>query len=149
MHAINPEYKENCYGIVRRQIFFAYPHLFISTNGIDSICLCNQEAVMDKRSDARREINASILCKRYNSFNADLPIGGSMKNCCPAGFYAELKEHVKAGTILVVRTTGSSWEASADDGLRSMALAEVRWSKPMSAEKGDCYATGLKYLSAY
>jgi len=57
-----------------------------------------------------------------------------MKNCCPAGFYAELKEHVKAGTILVVRTTGSSWEASADDGLPPpMALAEVRWSKPMSA----------------
>ena len=104
---------------------------------------------MDKRSNARREINTSILCKRYNSFNGDVPIDGSMKNCCPAGFYAELKELVNAGTFLVVRTTGSSWEASADDGLRSMALAEVRWSKPMSAEGKACYATGLKYLMSY
>jgi len=104
---------------------------------------------MDKRSNPRREINASIACKRYISLNGEVSIDGNMKNCCPAGFYAELKEQVQAGTILMVRTTGSSWEASADDGLRSMAMAEVRWSKPMSAEGKACYATGLKYLMAY
>jgi hypothetical protein len=104
---------------------------------------------MEKRFNPRREINTSILCKRYTSLNSEVPINGNMKNCCPAGFYAELKEQVQAGTILMVRTTGSSWEASADDGLRSMALAEVRWSKPMSAEGKACYATGLKYLMAY
>jgi hypothetical protein len=104
---------------------------------------------MDKRSNPRREINAPIACKRYISSNNDMSIDGSMKNCCPAGFYAELKEQVQAGTVLVVRTTSSSWEASADDGLRSMALAEVRWSKPMSVEGKSYYATGLKYLMAY
>jgi hypothetical protein len=104
---------------------------------------------MEKRSNSRREINTSILCKRYISLNGEVSINGNMKNCCPAGFYAELKEHVKAGTILVVRMTGSSWGYSADDGLRSMALAEVRWSKPMSVEGNACYATGLKYLMAY
>jgi len=104
---------------------------------------------MDKRSNPRREINTSIACKRYISLNVEESIDGNMKNCCPAGFYAELKEHVTAGTILVVRTTGSSWEASADEGLRSLALAEVRWSKPMSAEGKACYATGLKYLMSY
>lgn len=104
---------------------------------------------MDKRSDPRREINTSILCKRYFSFNSEVAINGNIKNCCQAGFYAELKEHVKAGTILVVRVTGSSWGCSADEGLRSMALAEVRWSKPMSDERENCYATGLKYLLPY
>jgi len=104
---------------------------------------------MDKRSDPRREIDTSILCKRYISFNGEVAINGSIKNCCQAGIYAELKEHVKAGTILVVRVTGSSWGCSADEGLRSMALAEVRWSKPMSAEREGCYATGLKYLLPY
>jgi hypothetical protein len=104
---------------------------------------------MEKRSNSRREINTSILCKRYISLNGEVSINGNMKNCCPAGFYAELKENVKAGTILVVRMTGSSWGYSADDGLRSMALAEVRWSKPMSVEGNACYATGLKYLMAY
>lgn len=104
---------------------------------------------MDKRSNPRREINTSIICKRYHSINSDVTIDGNIKNCCSAGFYAELKEQVKAGTILVVRMTGNSWGFSADDGLRSMALAEVRWSKPMSADREACYATGLKYLMAY
>lgn len=104
---------------------------------------------MEKRSSPRREISTSILCKRYNSVSRDITINGNMKNCCPTGFYAELKEHVKAGTVLVVRTTGSSRECCADDGLRSMALAEVRWSKPTPVKGEDCYATGMKYLMAY
>jgi hypothetical protein len=114
----------------------------------DSIYFCKQEAVMDKRSNPRREINTSIACKRYISSNGEVSIHGNMKNCCPAGFYAELKEHVKAGTILMVRMTGNSWVYSADDGLRSMALAEVRWSEPTSIEGKASYATGLKYLMA-
>jgi hypothetical protein len=115
----------------------------------DSIYFYRQEAVMDKRSSPRREINTSIACKRYVSSKGEVSIDGNMKNCCPAGFYAELKEHVAAGTILMVRMTGNSWECSADDGPRSMALAEVRWSKPMSVAGKDCFATGLKYLMAY
>jgi hypothetical protein len=121
---------------------------FIFKNCLDSICFFNQEAVMDKRSNPRRKINTSILCKRYISLSSEASIGGNIKNCCRAGFYAELKEHVKAGTILVVRMTGSSWDYSTDDGLRSMALAEVRWSKPMPVEGKASYATGLKYLVA-
>jgi hypothetical protein len=127
-----------------------YPESPILANGSDSNCFCNQEAVMDKRSNPRHEINTSpIICKRYNSINSDVPIDGIIKNCCPAGFYAELKQHVSAGTILVVRMTGDSWGCSADDGLRSMALAEVRWSKPLPVDKEACYATGLKYLMTY
>jgi hypothetical protein len=30
-----------------------------------------------------------------------------------------------------------------------MGLAEVRWSKLISAKGVDCYTTGLKYLMAY
>lgn len=104
---------------------------------------------MDKRSNPRREINTAIACKRYASLNSEASIDGNLKNCCAAGFCAELKEHVKAGTILVVRLTGNSWGYPANDGPRSMALAEVRWSKPVSVEGKCCYATGLKYLMAY
>jgi hypothetical protein len=69
-----------------------------------------------------------------------------MKNCCTNGFYAELKARFKAGTILVVRTTGGSRGYSKDEGFRSLALAEVKWSLPRSVEGRICYATGLKYL---
>lgn len=76
-------------------------------------------------------------------------IDGRMLNCCAAGCYAELKAPVKAGTILVVRTTGGAWGGFTHEGLRSMALAEVRWSEPISIEGTICYATGLKYVIAY
>jgi hypothetical protein len=104
---------------------------------------------MEKRSNPRLGIDTSIVCKRYNSLSGAVPIDGNIKNCCPAGFYAELKDYVSAGTILVVQITGNSQGYSADEGVRSMSLAEVRWSKPMSVEGEACYATGLRYLNAY
>jgi hypothetical protein len=91
----------------------------------------------------------SITCNRFKSVNRTEGIDGQMKNCCLTGCYAELKEQVKMGTILVVRTTGNSWGYSTDEGYRSLALAEVKWSKTKSFDGGVCYATGLRYLMAY
>jgi hypothetical protein len=69
-----------------------------------------------------------------------------MKNCCINGLYAELAAAFKAGTVLVVRTTGSSGGYSREEGFHSLAIAEVKWSRPISVEGDDCYATGLKYV---
>jgi len=74
---------------------------------------------------------------------------GNMKNCCIAGFYAEMKRHFKPGTILVVRATGKSGGYSIDEGFRSQALAEVKWSNPKNSEAGASYATGMKYLMPF
>ena len=63
-----------------------------------------------------------------------------------AGLCAELRSHFKTGTVLVVRTTGASGSNSGEDGIRTLTLAEVKWSKPMSTEGMVYYATGLKYL---
>jgi hypothetical protein len=104
---------------------------------------------MEQRSNQRRRINTAIVCSRFKSRQCGKTIDGKMKNCCSTGFYAELKSQVKTGTILMVRTTGSSWGYSVDEGFRSLALAEVKWSKPKSAEGEIFYATGLKYLMAY
>lgn len=104
---------------------------------------------MEKRSNPRRRINASIVCSRFKSLQEGETIEGNMKNCCSAGFCAELNAQVKPGVILVVRSSGRSWGHFADDGSRSLALAEGRWSKATSVETDACYATGLKYLMAY
>jgi len=69
-----------------------------------------------------------------------------MKNCCVNGLCAELGTHFKTRTVLVVRTTGSSCGYSRDEGFRSLAIAEVKWSKSKSVEGGSCYGTGLKYM---
>jgi len=110
---------------------------------------CNRRPLMEKRSNQRYLIEAPIFCSPFYSLQADKTIDGRILNCCPAGIYAELKSSVKAGTIVVVRVTGGFGGISADEGLRSMALAEVRWSKPITVEGAVRYAAGLKYLLGY
>jgi hypothetical protein len=104
---------------------------------------------MEKRSDPRRNFKTQIICRRYMSNSGTEPIEGTMENCGSYGFYAELPEPLSKGTILVVQMAGDSLGYPAQDGLRSMGLAEVRWSKPISAKGAECYATGLKYLMDY
>jgi hypothetical protein len=101
---------------------------------------------MEKRAARRLRINTSIVCSHLNSADFGEPVDGRMLNCCVNGLYAELGAHFKTGTVLVVRTTGSSCGYSGDEGFRSLAVAEVKWSKSKSVEGGSCYATGLKYM---
>jgi len=104
---------------------------------------------MERRSDQRCITNIPIVCNHLSSFCTRAPIDGVILTTCPDGFYAELKAHVNAGTIIVVRTTGSFSEGCMDVGVRSQALAQVRWSKPILADKEICYATELQYVMGY
>jgi hypothetical protein len=101
---------------------------------------------MERRSNQRRIMNIPIVCSRISSFCSGELIDGVILNTCPDGFYAELKAHVKVGTIIVIRTTGSFSESSMGAGVRSWALAQVRWSKPISVDNEICYATGLQLM---
>jgi len=101
---------------------------------------------MEKRVARRHRIDSSIVCSHLNSVGFGEPVDGRMKNCCVNGLYAELQSRFKTGTVLVVRSTGSSCGFSGDEGFRSLAVAEVKWTESKSVEGGICYATGLKYL---
>jgi hypothetical protein len=102
--------------------------------------------MMEKRAVIRYQSDISVCCSFLNSAERCQPVEGKVKNFCATGLCAELRSHFKTGTVLVVRTTGASGSNSGEDGIRTLALAEVKWSKPMSAEGMVCYATGLKYL---
>jgi hypothetical protein len=104
---------------------------------------------MEIRSNQRRITNIPIVCSRLSSCCNGEPIEGVILNTSPDDFYAELKADEKAGTIIVVRTTGSFSESSMDGGVRSQALAKVRWSKPIMVDKEICYATELQYVMDY
>jgi len=104
---------------------------------------------VEKRSEARRNIKTHIILRRYRSDTDMEPIEGTIENCGSDGFCAELPMPLSRGTIFVVQMAGDSIEYSAQDGLRSMGLAEVRWSKPVSVKEPERYATGLSYLLAY
>jgi hypothetical protein len=104
---------------------------------------------MEKRQESRRNIKTHIICRRYRSGTSMEPIEGTIENCGLDGFCAQLPRPLLKGTILVVQMGGDSKIHSSHDGLCSMGLAEVRWSKPISVKGAKCYATGLKYLMAY
>jgi hypothetical protein len=101
---------------------------------------------MERRSNQRCIMNISIICSHLSSSCSRESIDGVILNTSPDGFYAELKEHVKVGTIIVVRKTGSFSESSMDAGARSWALAQVRWTKPISVDNEIRYATGLQLM---
>ncbi len=104
---------------------------------------------MEKRSHQRYLADVTIVCSRLSSSQNEEPIDGVISNFCQDGFYAELKEQVKAGTIAVVRVTGRFSESSVCGGVQSQALVQVRWSKPVLVDNKICYATGLQYVMAY
>jgi hypothetical protein len=105
---------------------------------------------MEKRSSNRHKTDQSIVCTFFTSHRCDDTFDGKMKNYCGSGLYAELQTHFKEGTVLLVRTTSNPTErlpAKVEEGFRSISLVEVKWSKPLSADGGVCYGTGLKHLA--
>jgi len=66
--------------------------------------------------------------------------------------YAELQTHFKNGTVLLVRTTGRASERlpeKIEEGIQSISLVEVKWSKPLSAYGDVCFGTWLKHLAIW
>lgn len=79
-------------------------------------------------------MNTPIVCSYLNFVQSGKVVGGIMKNCCANGLHAELAAHFKTGTVLVFRTTGSSGGGySRAEGFHSLAIAEVKWSRPIPA----------------
>jgi hypothetical protein len=101
---------------------------------------------MEKRANRRHAIDTAIVCSHLATVGSSETVDGRMRNCSFNGMHAELRVGFRAGTILVVRATGSSRGYSRDEGFRSLALAEVKWSLPRFVEGHVCYATGLKYV---
>jgi len=105
---------------------------------------------MEKRNSNRHQTDQSIVCALFTSQSVNDTFDGKMKNYCNSGLYAELQTRFKVGTVLLVRTTSNPLErlpTKIEEGFRSVSLAEVKWSKRVSASGAVCYGTGLKHLA--
>ena len=105
---------------------------------------------MEGRNSNHHKTDQSIVCTVFGSRSFYDTFDGKMKNYCDSGMYAELQTRFRDGTVLLVRTTSSTPERlppKIEEGFRTISLAEVKWSKPLSANGVFCYATGLKYLA--
>jgi len=103
-------------------------------------------ALMEKRENKRHDSETAVLCSFLSTLRCAEPVDGTMKNYGSGGMYAELRVHFKAGTILVVRSTGSPCGCPLENGYRSISLAQVKWSEPKPLRGDIYYGTGLKYL---
>ena len=102
--------------------------------------------IMEKRTAIRQQSETLIVCSFLNSSGGCQPMDGKLKNFCADGLCDELRSYLKTGTILAVRTIGSLCVKSAEDELRSLAIAEVKWSAPISTDGEGYNIAGLKYL---
>jgi hypothetical protein len=104
---------------------------------------------MENRASSRHDAESSIVCSYLSSRNFSEACNGKMKNYCDSGMYAELPTDFKIGTILVVRSTSSPSDDARfeiEEGVRSISLAEVKWSRKISSDGLLLYGTGFRYL---
>jgi hypothetical protein len=104
---------------------------------------------MEKRTATRYETDASVVCSYLTSNGNERVFDGTMRNYGACGMYAELKSPFRRGTILLVKTRCSPsrpMPSPLQEGFRSVSLAEVKWSQPLSREGETLYGIGMKYI---
>ncbi len=103
---------------------------------------------MEKRKDERQETEAPVLCRYFSTRKPNAAVDGKMLNYGLSGAYLESEVDFKEGASLLVRIRrcpSQSSDRRLSEGFRMVAIAEVRWSKPLGTDDAACYGIGLKY----
>ena len=105
---------------------------------------------MEKRALIRNLTRISVACSSLTASSAATVSNGTMLNCSCAGTCIELNHTIHTGSIVMIKATGwSTIEQPAEmppDGFRTLALAEVKWTKRLEEGRISNYAIGLRYL---
>ncbi len=102
----------------------------------------------DKRNHPRSPVEAHIACSLLTTRVDIEKTQCVVRNYSPNGVYIETECGYKRGAVLVVRISEADPEPlEAENEMRSVGLAEVRWVQQLGAEVAPWYGIGLKYLS--
>ena len=104
-----------------------------------------------KRNQDRSLTDASITCQPLTSDVAQAS-DGIIRNFSSTGFYIETSRGFKPGTVLIVRMTqypAMSSSIAAEEGLRSISLAEVKWMQELADENTTRYGMGVRYFNTF
>jgi hypothetical protein len=100
---------------------------------------------MEKRSLVRNCTLIPVACSSLTSKNPDVVSHGHMVNCSDGGTCIKLDRKMYEGSIVMIKAIG--WgKIDPPEGFRTLALAEVKWSKPLEIGLSSNYAIGLRYL---
>lgn len=102
-----------------------------------------------QRSVPRNLAEVEIVCSPYSSTGGMRTSGGVMRNFSTDGSYIETSQKFNSGTILIVRMVrypSLPSSLTAEEGLRSICLAEVKWRQELEVATAIRYGMGLRYL---
>lgn len=100
---------------------------------------------MEKRSFVRNRTQICVACSSLSAKSPDAVSQGHMVNCSGEGTCIKMNRQIYEGSIVMIKATGCGIE-DPPEGFRTLALAEVKWSKRLEEEIIPSYAIGLKYL---
>jgi hypothetical protein len=100
---------------------------------------------MEKRSLARNCTQICVACSGLTSRSPEAVSHGHMVNCSGGGTCINLNHMMNEGSIVMIKATG--WGIKdLPECFRTLALAEVKWSKRLEDGLNSGYAIGLRYL---
>ncbi len=104
---------------------------------------------MEKRALIRSLTQISVACSSLTTSSPAPVSNGTMLNCSWAGTCIELNHKIHTGSIVMIKATGwtpKEKPGELPEGFRTLALAEVKWTKRLEAGRIPNYAIGLRYL---
>jgi hypothetical protein len=100
---------------------------------------------MEKRSLVRNSTQIFVACSSLATKSPDVVSHGHMVNCSFGGTCIELNHKMHEGSIVMIKATGCG-PKELPEGFRTLALAEVKWSRRLEEGMIPNYAIGLRYL---
>jgi hypothetical protein len=100
---------------------------------------------MEKRSRVRNRAQICVACSSLTAKSPQAASQGHMVNCSDGGICIQLNHKMHEGSIVMIKATNHDIK-DPPVGFRTIALAEVKWSKRLEDGMIPGYATGLRYL---
>ena len=100
------------------------------------------------RAEARNLTQAPISCRLFTS-GAIHTTDGVMRNFSSGGSYIETSDTFAPGSILLIRMhlcPPLPSSLAAEEGLRTICLAEVKWWRKLPNMGATRYGLGLRYI---
>lgn len=104
---------------------------------------------MEKRMHTRNSANILVDYSLFGTQKTACKIAGTMINCSASGTCIRSNFSLDKGAIILVRILKypPDLDANVLNDIRTIGLAEVKWTRPLNHNGGSCFGAGLKYLN--
>lgn len=108
-----------------------------------------QTVVSEKRRSPRREVSCAVIFGCFSTSGARRFFSGNLQDCAEGGMRIESDAGFRKGAILLIRMPSCPFHQLAPEigeSLRTVMLAEVKWSRTFQDGLGTRYVMGVRCL---